>query len=111
MGSADRVHVELFHENEIVFHVRKGNRRPLPGMKIVAVDAAQLDRPAVEEEFPLPHFGRADARLFEDALSRAVDRQIVKEGGLRAPEFATPPRPEGSQPGRRRRRQRSRGSP
>ena len=87
MGSADRVHVELFHENEIVFHVRKGNRRPLPGMKIVAVDAAQLDRPAVEEEFPLPHFGRADARLFEDALSRAVDRQIVKEGGLRAPEF------------------------
>ena len=86
VAGADGVDVCFLHQAQVFFHHSRGHGIAYEGVGIVAVNAPELDRFAVQEDdVPVP-FDLPETHRLIDGLAAAGERQGVKGGVFRIPE-------------------------
>ena len=93
VGGAHTVDVVLLHHAQILLHILPADRPSLVRMRLVPVDAAELDRLSVDQQFPLSGEGyRAEPELRFNDFSRGPDHE-----GIQRRRFCCPARWIGNQ--------------
>jgi len=83
--SADSVHVEFFHQREVLDYVLDRHRGARSRVEVMTVHAHEFYGLVVEKVHAVLDFGRADTHFFADKLAAVFDKHIVKVRIFRAP--------------------------
>ena len=85
VGGADRVYVVFLAEADVALDLLRGQTEAVARMRVVVVDAVELDLPVIEQETVLVNLGDPEADTLPDAAGRRFIVQIVEDGRFRGP--------------------------
>ena len=68
VGRADRIDVELFHQDEVFPHQLHGNCTPVQIIMLMPIDSANQNGLSVDQEMTLFHFDRTETDPLGDGL-------------------------------------------